>query len=221
VAREVRGAISPLLEEYALALRLSKTNPVGTLADLAEEFAHLAPILRWCRQHAGVPAALKRRSDELFAAIVCALRGALVILAARYGAAPGAEIEPADVIAALRQAVARPLVGRAPTRREIAGRIRGLLQGEQRKLAARGAGQSDEYDDDKAAAESPNLDRQLDAKRASARLRGPDKALLLASAVYGFTSEELAEQLGISNGRLRNKLTEARGRARQALDEDP
>lgn len=156
----------------------------------------------------------KGTDEAIFLALAARLEGVLVNLAGTYKASP------ADVLTALMFAARRRLKNTDPAN-EIAGRIRGLLQGEGRKLKRRAA-----WVDAYAASGSyakqtpPPSEERTDLEAALAKLKPGDRAILIGTAGLGLTAAELVEEgLAKSEAAAWKQAEEARSRLLGLLGE--
>lgn len=154
------------------------------------------------------------RNEPLFLGLCVALGGVLCNLADDYRACP------ADVLFALMCAVRRaPVYGDAT--QEIAGRMRGLLQAENRKEARRSrvitryaaSGSYPVYS-------RPPAEDRLDVVRAVDRLKPEERSIVVGADVEGKTSAELAKETGSrSEQSIKTRRWQIRRKLKNFLEE--
>lgn len=146
--------------------------------------------------------------EGLYLALVGALEGVLVTLAARY------QREPADVLFALMMAHRTPLL-REDATQEIAGRIKGLLQEMNAKEKRRSVG-LEELRASLTHYHTLGKDEQLILRESIAQLSQSDQAYV-DLFLEGLTAIEMGERLGKGDNACEKGLERALERLRKIL----
>jgi DNA-directed RNA polymerase specialized sigma24 family protein len=146
--------------------------------------------------------------DDVYLALCGHLAGILCNLAGEYRAAPS------DVMYALMMSCSRALAN-DDARKEIAGRIRGLLQEQNEKEGRRQRWQI-KYAAQATTKTLPMLDARLDLNRAVNKLSPKEQELVIRGEVEGLTDQELATE----KEKEKDTIKKARQRATERLRDE-
>jgi DNA-directed RNA polymerase specialized sigma24 family protein len=123
-----------------------------------------------------------------------------------------------DVLFSLMQACRKPLVNEDHTT-EIRGRIRGLLQGMNRKEVRRNK-TNEAYASERKEPTTKINEARLDVTRALSQLNPKDQELVIRGEIEGATDQELAEEKQKGTASIKKARQRATDRLRDELEED-